>query len=631
MILSRTCQLDLQMTNYLLLVFPTLLLFVTFAGCTRAPKSHFSDAIWDKNQAHMLQASACLFVVLHHLTQEISGYGSINVGPITILSSMGILFTSLYFFFSGYGLISSYLTNTEYLKHFIGHRLPIILVPFFASNSIFVLVRLFYRGAPMNKADIIQCLLGYMLLNGNGWYIVEIFFLYLAFYFIFKFIKKTNIACILLSLFTLFLIHKGFVSGHDFTSLGNRWFMGEWWYNSTIVFIMGIWFARFKERVITFSKKHYRLLTITMSVLFIVSFSIEERVLKQYGYYIAPSAINHKNSIFITLTAQSILCLIFTYLVLLINMKIELHNKFLISLSSISIEIFLIHNLFLNNIFDFSGVNPIFMYSIVLICGISGAFIVHLFDKPVITLFQKLSLAKETIHLNKKRTIIYSSIVLVSGIIIFVIYSSLIQPVVDYKKEIQSLSKADIGDIVCFGRYETNTLIPGREKVEWLVLDKKDNTLMLISEKGLDDSVYFSEHKPISWDKSDLCTKLNLSMYKALFSHQERKSIIKNPQSGDFLSLLSVDEANTLFADNSSRQLLLTSAAKQRGANINTPTKMNGWDYKDYHTSWWWLRSDTSDIYAPIVSADGEIQTQKRYVNKPNGAIRPVVWIKLNK
>lgn len=66
------------------------------------------------------------------------------------------------------------------------------------------------------------------------------------------------------------------------------------------------------------------------------------------------------------------------------------------------------------------------------------------------------------------------------------------------------------------------------------------------------------------------------------------------------------------------------------GTNINILSKVNDWDMKEYRSSWWWLRAEKRDIYAPIVTVDGEIQLQDKNVNRPNGAVRPVVWIKTN-
>ena len=67
----------------------------------------------------------------------------------------------------------------------------------------------------------------------------------------------------------------------------------------------------------------------------------------------------------------------------------------------------------------------------------------------------------------------------------------------------------------------------------------------------------------------------------------------------------------------------------QKGTNINSLSKANEWYRKEYRSSWWWLRGENGDIYAPIVTENGDIQLEKKEVNRPNGAVRPVIWIRL--
>jgi len=100
---------------------------------------------------------------------------------------------------------------------------------------------------------------------------------------------------------------------------------------------------------------------------------------------------------------------------------------------------------------------------------------------------------------------------------------------------------------------------------------------------------------------------------------------------GDLITLLTVEEAAGFFEDAEDRELAITSAAEQDGTNINRMSKDNNWDMKGYRSSWWWLRGEAGEksITAPIVSVDGEILLSKKAVNKPGGAVRPVIWLKL--
>lgn len=631
------------MSNILLTIYLVLYLLFIFVGSKVAKKGAFAEDPWNRQQSLMLQALACIGVVLHHVTQEITGFGVINKGPITIFNSIGILFTSLFFFFSGYGLIISVRTKEAYLKTFLWKRLPTILVPFWIANIIAVLVRIFYMQLPMDTKDIIQYVLGLVLINGNGWYIVEIFFLYLAFYLIFKVCKNQKIALVLLSIASLIPIVIGLHSGHDTSTMGNHWFKGEWWYNSTIVFVMGIWVAHFKDRILTFAKKHYRGLLITSSVLLVVAYLIEEYVRMVFGYYSVTPIGQIISNEAITLCAQMALCLMFTWVVLLLGMKMSLGNPMLKGISVISMEIFLLHGIFLQCIFDASQMNENFLYMAVLACGIAAASLVHLLDKAILTRIhrrvdrkaRKLSEYEKALQKaetrRRKQKFLVCVLLIGTGIgIAWFVYTSWIRVASEYEEEVEQLSQAQVGEVVELGRYDTDPVSIGTERLQWVVLQREGNTLMLITKEGIAGSIYHQKHTEVNWKDSDLCTFLNDTLCDDIFSKYEKGMLVDNPTTQDRLSLLSVTEVEALFPDDISRQLSITDVAKSKGTNINYATKTNQWDVKGYRSSWWWLRGDDKkSIFAPIVTEDGIVLTDEKYVNKPNGAVRPVVWVRV--
>ncbi len=630
------------MSNILLTIYLVLYLLLIFVGSKVAKKGEFTEDTWNRQQSLMIQALACIGVVLHHVTQEITGFGVVYKGPITIFNSIGILFTSLFFFFSGYGLICSVRTKEAYLKTFLWKRLPTILVPFWVANIIAVLVRIFYMQIPMDTKDIIQYVLGLVLINGNGWYIVEIFFLYLAFYLIFKMFQNQKVAFVLLSIASLIPIAIGLHSGHDTSTMGNHWFKGEWWYNATIVFVMGIWVAYFKERIIEFAKKHYKVLLIVSSVLLVATYMIEEYARMVYGYYSVTPIGQIISNEAITLCAQMALCLMFTWVVLLLGMKISLGNPLLKGISMISMEIFLLHGIFLQCAFDVSQMSEAMLYIAVLFCGIVAAIIVHLLDKAILTCIhrhvekkgRKLSEYERAVQNAKRRRKrrLFVLILLLIGIVVGIawyIYASWIRVASEYEEEVKDLSQVQVGDVVTFGRYDTNPTSFGTERLEWIVLQKEDEAIMLVTKQGIAGSVYHGKHTEVEWKDAELCAFLNDTLYEDIFSKYEKEMIVDNPTTQERLSLLSVTEVETLFPDDISRQLSITDVAKSKGTNVNSASKANRWDVKGYRSSWWWLRGSSSSKTAPIVTEDGIILTDEKYVNKPNGAVRPVVWLQV--
>jgi len=633
------------MTDYLLLIYPALFIFVILFRGKIAAKGEFVEEIWGRSQTKMIQAAACIGVVLHHLTQSITNYGQVYHGPITIFSFVGILCTSIFFFFSGYGLIFNGLNNPKYLDTFLLHRLTTVLVPFFAANITYTCVLLYYKNIPMSGSAIIQSIFGILLINSNGWYIVEIFFLYIAFYILFKLFKKKDIAIVILCLVTIFIIRTGYYGGRDDSlATGSHWFKGEWWYNSTIVFILGMLVARFREPIIAFLKKYYRASLIVITVLFFAAFRIEHYCLTTMGYYRESFAIDAFNGKLVTLVSQMVLCLIFTMMILIISMKLTIGNKVLGFIGTISMEMFLFHGLFVKYIFDYTYTNKILMYAIAITCSIATAAAVHYILAPVIKFITGLKKNKDYIEvcerdlLREKRqrkirrikfTVAALIVLSAAGFGGYRLYVSEIKEPSECRDELETLKNAKVGDEVLFGRYETSYVTPGRERVGWIVLKKDGDSAMLVSREGLGGSVYYSAHKEVVWKDSNLYKLVNTDMYNDMFSNSEKAAIIDNPDSGDRLSLLTVSEAETLFAGDVQRQLSITDVALNSGTNINNLSKANLWDEKGYRSSWWWLRGEgDAKVTAPIVTVDGIIEPEKKYVNKPSGAVRPVVFVK---
>lgn len=160
------------MWDYMLLLFPIAVVGVSFFGCKKAEKGSFEEEAWSRDQGKRIQAIACLCIILHHLTQIISNYGWNYRGPITIFNETGFLFTSIFFFFSGYGLITSVHQKEGYLDHFLRNRLSTVLIPFWVCNIIYILVRLFYNKIQTPVKVIVGHFFGYPIINDNGWFMI---------------------------------------------------------------------------------------------------------------------------------------------------------------------------------------------------------------------------------------------------------------------------------------------------------------------------------------------------------------------------------------------------------------------------------------------------------------------------
>ncbi|MBR4395583.1 MAG: tetratricopeptide repeat protein [Eubacteriaceae bacterium] len=196
------------------------------------------------------------------------------------------------------------------------------------------------------------------------------------------------------------------------------------------------------------------------------------------------------------------------------------------------------------------------------------------------------------------------------------------------------LSEAKIGSYVVFGAYEQdNNTSNGKEDIEWIVLVREGDRVLLVSRYALDCQKYNTSYISVTWETCSLREWLNGTFLNAAFSENERAMIPsvtvsadKNPiystspgnSTTDQVFLLSITEAEKYFRWDS-RQCQGTAYCYAQGA-----------DKAGTGNCWWWLRSPGEDSsHAAIVSYDGSVLNGGSYVFHDNKAVRPALWIDL--
>ncbi len=205
-----------------------------------------------------------------------------------------------------------------------------------------------------------------------------------------------------------------------------------------------------------------------------------------------------------------------------------------------------------------------------------------------------------------------------------------------------ALLKIQVGDYISFGSYEQdNDMTNGKEDIEWLVLDKQDNKILVISKYGLDAKPYNTEYANITWENCTLRSWLNDDFYNTAFSADEKKAIVqsevsaeKNPKydtnpgndTTDKVFMLSISEVNKYFSSDSARQCAATDYAIAQGAWTSSKYTVDG-----KGAYWWWLRSPgRNQCRTARVSSDGSVGCSGDFVYSINGCVRPAMWINLD-
>ena len=631
------------MEKNLLLLYPALLLVLTFFGAKRAGKHEISGEFLSLKQAKLIQASACLGILLHHLTQSVTNYAFLPQMPITILNFCGFLFTAIFFFFSGYGLLTSLQNKPGYLSTFLQRRLVAVLVPFWIINALGVVLLAAGYGISYTWKDALSDIFGLTLVNSNGWFIIEIVVLYIVFFVLFSLFRNRDLALVLLCIFTVLLIVFASLRGHDVNGVKSSWFKGEWWYNSTIAFPFGLLFARFRERLIAFFNRRYPVKLLIVASLFVVLFILSVITVSRYGYY-HTMTIHAKRDETITLISQSAAATFFVLLVVLLNMKITLGNRVLSYIGGIAMELFLVHGYFVNQVFGEVRMNAMLRFACVIASSIACAAVlsplIRLLVKKITGVLTKKRIVRDTLEgrraeekREKTRKMIRTGAgIAVLGVCVFALISTFVwffRIRYEYGEEMETIRTAEVGDRVCFGYFDTDLIKPGRERLSWIVAKKDGDRVCLLCEQGISGSAYHKKHEEVTWEDADIRSLINSGEFAEIFSNYEMEVVCK--KDGDVLTLLTPEEAAQMLPTDTEREASITDVAMVRGTNANTFSKDGHWDMKGYRSSWWWLKGEEKSVYAPYVTSDGEIILEEKEVNRPNGAIRPVVWVDLSK
>lgn len=662
------------MSNYLLLIYPVIIVIMLFWGCSFRRKDEYYEEAWSLTQSKALRAVAALMIILHHMVQSITRYGDVKKGPITEWNSFGILFTSVFFFFSGFGLYKSYKTKENYLEGFLTKRLPKIILPFLVTNIIYI-VTLYSEDRISEVRHMFTSILGFTLINTNAWFIVVLIILYVAFYFCFKKSKTESGAFAKLLIFAIILILICLLLGHDNSNVNGHWFMGEWWYNTTLIFMMGMYFARFETKIKAFVKKRYVILLPLSIAIFVGWYILEEYVINTFGYYQEWKYHPGYPEKLLSLVTQIILCILFMFVLLLVNMKIEFKNKALKFLGGICFEVYLIHDVFRWSFFkgldgDMTDAEYMLLtFAASIVCAwllsLADTFILNYYNdySEYFLSFKKPRFNDDTTFeaMHKKYRIWsiiqgfkYVYVIAFIGMLVFeglAVYRYIYANTTQVSEERDALRSAKVGDTVYFGNIIQDYNKNKEEPISWIVCDVQEGHVLLVSEKVLYDFPYHKYHDNTTWKDSKLCRMLNHDFYSSAFSKEEKKMLcgkkdennpdwditdkeaftyyINKSEEDDYedikvetelVFILSKEETEKYMPSAEDRIAVATKAVQSQGIG----NRNNG-----YKAPWWITDMGTGKLKAMYVETDGNIDTEGKTINNSGMGVRPAIWVKV--
>lgn len=301
----------------------------------------------------------------------------------------GILAVAFFFFCSGFGLIKRQMNDKDYTKGFMKRRIFTVLVPYFICNYIYLTEALLGNikyGNHFTFVEVICAFFGLFLVNNQMWFAVEIMILYIAFRLIFGRVRKTNTGILLMTAVVVIMVTIGFFSRHSFSFTMSYWFKGEWWYNTILMFPVGMLYAYKEERINNIIRKAFTAILLSSAVLFVLLDYIHRELVLQMIYYtgtpLNPKAILDRLT---GLGEETLFELVFIVLIITVVSKIRIGNPALKFMGKISLETIMLNYLMIENLFFLYDRYGVGIYlAAVLISTIVAASFVYLIKNMVL-------------------------------------------------------------------------------------------------------------------------------------------------------------------------------------------------------------------------------------------------------
>ncbi|MBO4367846.1 MAG: acyltransferase [Clostridia bacterium] len=316
-----------------------------FFGAESVGRGKWHEDFTSLRQTKMLLGTAAVCISLHHMGQKTCAPwhpSKYIVHGMDVFVPMGYMLVGLFLFSSGLGLYRSLKSKPDYLKGFCRRRILPIIVAFYLSEFIHTGIRL-AMGEKMSVSQVLWYLSGLRMANNNAWYVIVIPFFYLAFWAAFRFCRREGTALFLVFAFTLAYTVFGSLIDHQ-----NVWWMrGEWWYNSIIMFPLGLLFGKYERRAAAFLRRGYWFwLLLSFAGIFLLfrqSEWLNGHLWGYYGEWGDPLKVPHR---LMSAGMEWLVCVSFTAFCFLLMMKVKLGNRVLAWFGGMTLGFYLMHGAF---------------------------------------------------------------------------------------------------------------------------------------------------------------------------------------------------------------------------------------------------------------------------------------------
>lgn len=200
----------------------------------------------------------------------------------------------------------------------------------------------------------------------------------------------------------------------------------------------------------------------------------------------------------------------------------------------------------------------------------------------------------------------------------------------NYISSNQDSNMVSVGSIIEFGSYEQdNNYNNGDEDIEWIVLEIKDNKLLLVSKYALDATQYTYSEYGSTWNDSSANDYLIDNIYTDAFSYQERKKLTTGKIDSEEGGFTPTEKVFALSSDEFEKYANVvsdiydcypTEYAKAEGVAVSSTEGSAGMSY-------WWVRDESA--FGTVMAPSSVAWVGTQYKETKHG-VRPAIWVDKN-
>lgn len=305
-----------------------------------------------KNNTRRLKGLLALIILLDHIAAIIEPEDSI----FRLFHSIGFLAVALFFFLSGYAVEKQRCARKDYLNYnFILNKFVSLIIPMYIINIIYVLGELSLNIQNINMGKQIGFyifdLFGLYIINNPTWYIRSLFLMLILYFFVKKYITNPILSDLLLFIGILFFTVYRCMTWNSGT--GQEWGM-------LFCFWTGVIWGENESKITAFIKEKYPVCLVG-SILSTILFC---------GMFL----LNYDN-LTGKLLFRNVGTACFVIMATILLMTVRLNNSICQKLGTISLEIYLIHYLFVNIVTRYD--NSVLAVYVSIIATIISACLLH--------------------------------------------------------------------------------------------------------------------------------------------------------------------------------------------------------------------------------------------------------------